>query len=83
MKEDIKAILRDFYRGRASGEISVHCQLIGHCAPEIPAAHVEAVLKEFAVGEFSLETLDASAEKILAYRPEAKKKDRYQVANEE
>lgn len=79
MKETIKAILKGFYKSRNT---EAHCQLISHCVPDIPSEHVSAVLKEFAAGEYNLETLEASAEKILAYKPEPKKKDRYQISEE-
>lgn len=81
MKQHIKAILKDFYRGKPEST-SVHCQLVGHCAPEIPASHVDIVLKEFASGEYTLEALDAAADKVLSYKPEVKKKDRYQITEE-
>lgn len=82
MKDDIKAILKDFYRSKPENTDG-HCQLVGHCAPDIPASHVSAVLKEFAAGEFTLETLETAAEKIVSYKPDNKKKDRYQVMTEE
>lgn len=70
MENDIRAILKYFYRSR---DLEVGGQLIGHCAPDIPASHVTTVLKEFAAGEYSPATLCISTEKILSYKPEKKK----------